>query len=69
MKIKRVEVKKPFDGYEVGSVHNVKCDRQGTPLELSWRRRFKDAKTDNCCEVVVQSQQKPKSKLKSSEED
>lgn len=38
--------------YEVGQVIRVATDDDGTPLDVFWRRRLKDAKIDGCCEVV-----------------
>jgi hypothetical protein len=35
-----------------GLIVNVLCDKSGTPLDIFWRRRLKDAKIDNCCEIV-----------------
>lgn len=40
-------------GYEPGSERAIPVDDRGTPLELFWRRRLKDARRDHCCEVVV----------------
>ncbi len=33
-------------------IHDVEADAQGVPLDLFWRRRLKDAVTDDCCEVI-----------------
>lgn len=33
-------------------VVTVQADENGLPLESFWRRRLKDAETDNCVEVV-----------------
>ena len=52
MSIKRVKVLKEFDGHKVGEEVSVPCDKEGTPLERSWRRRLKDAKADKCCEII-----------------
>lgn len=48
----RVIVLKEFDGHKVGEEVSVPCDSKGTPLERSWRRRLKDAETDECCKIV-----------------
>lgn len=60
MSIKRVKVLKEFDGHKAGEVVPVHCDEKGTPLERSWRRRLKDAKTDKCCEIVKKARAKGK---------
>lgn len=31
---------------------DVPTDAEGTPTEVFWRRRLRDAKRDRCCEVV-----------------
>jgi hypothetical protein len=42
----------------------VKCDRNGIPLERFWRNRLRDAKTDNCVEVVTAKKIKVKEQVK-----
>jgi hypothetical protein len=39
-------------GRKKGSVINVIVDDNGTPVDLYWRRRFKDSKLDNCISFV-----------------
>ena len=39
-------------GYSPGHTVIVAADHEGTPLDLFWRRRLRDAKRDNCCEVL-----------------
>ncbi len=48
----RVKVNLPTRGFVVGQEVHVKVDREGTPLDVAWRRRLRDAKIDNCCEIV-----------------
>jgi hypothetical protein len=48
----RVKVNLPIRGFVVGQEVRVAVDREGTPLDATWRRRLRDAETDNCCEVV-----------------
>ncbi len=52
-------------GVPPGHVFTIPADRYGVPLEEFWRRRFKDAETDNCCEVVCDQSSRPESKMKS----
>lgn len=33
-------------------VININADENGVPLERFWRNRIRDAKTDNCVEIV-----------------
>lgn len=54
----KLKLNKPMRGYEAGREVTIQTDRSGVPLEKFWRRRLKDAKTDNCVEVVKPS--KPK---------
>jgi hypothetical protein len=50
----RILVKGGIPGYAAGSEIEVDADEEGTPLDLHWRRRLKDAEIDGCCEVVVE---------------
>ena len=43
---------KLIPGYTVGQVVEVQCDERGTPLKEFWRRKLRDARLDECCEVV-----------------
>ncbi len=43
----------------------VQTDDSGVPLERFWRKRLKDAETDNCVEVVKPGT--PKAKIVSDE--
>lgn len=68
MRIK-IKVNGCIPPHEVGSTVDVEADDAGTPLDVQWRRRLKDAKTDNCCEVVADKpapkvQKAPKTKEK-----
>lgn len=40
-------------GFNAGQEIPVTIDRDGTPIEQFWRRRLRDAKRDQCCEVVA----------------
>lgn len=39
-------------------VIDVQTDENGVPLQRFWRKRLKDAETDNCVEVVKPSRRK-----------
>ena len=60
--IAKIKVNKQFGDHKPGTIVDVDCDETGIPLNHIWRRRLKDAETDNCCEIV---KPKPKSKPKS----
>lgn len=51
MKIK-IRVNGNIPPHAKGQIVEVEVDMDGTPLDLQWRRRLKDAKEDKCCEVV-----------------
>jgi len=59
----KVKLNQPMQGYETGREVTIECDRSGVPLEKFWRRRLKDAKIDNCVEVIKSSKPK-KEKVK-----
>ena len=46
-------------GYQPGHTVVVAADSEGTPLDLFWRRRLRDAKRDNCCEVLNSAAPEP----------
>lgn len=54
----KLKLNQPLKGYEVGREIIVQTDSNGVPLEKFWRRRLKDAKIDNCVEVVKASKLK-----------
>ena len=58
MKTIRLKLNSPMAGFEARREVTIQTDRSGVPLEKFWRRRLKDAETDNCVEVVKAS--KPK---------
>ena len=61
----KVKILADIPGYSKGQTVTVETDKHGTPLERFWRRRFTDAKTDNCLEIVqitVKTLKVPKSK-------
>lgn len=55
----QIRVRGPIPGHEIDDVVDVPVDGRGVPLDLHWRRRLKDAETDNCCERV-QAAPKPR---------
>ena len=47
----QIEILKDFDKFSTGDIIHVK-DVDGTPKELFWRNRVKDAEIDGCVKVV-----------------
>ncbi len=39
-------------GHRAGDIVSVETDSNGVPIQKFWRRRFQDAKRDNCIEKV-----------------
>lgn len=56
----KLKLNQPMQGYEAGRVVPIQTDSAGVPLEKFWRRRLKDAKIDNCVEVVKATPAKSK---------
>lgn len=57
MKI-RIKINTLLKGHEPGSVITLEADANGTPKgreNLFWRRRIRDAKYDNCVEVLLEN--------------
>ncbi len=55
----KIEIKKRMANHSVGDIVHLPADENGVPLDLFWRRRFKDAETDDCCEVIKSAPNKP----------
>ena len=62
---KILKINKPVRGYKPGDEVPVRCDENGTPLDLVWRRRLKDAEQDSCVELL---EEKKKKKVKNDTE-
>ncbi len=56
----KLKLNKPMKGYEAGRELSIQTDVAGVPLEKFWRRRLRDAKIDNCVEVVKATPAKSK---------
>ena len=41
-------------------VVKVLADENGIPFSAFWRKRLKDAELDNCCELIIENEVKPK---------
>lgn len=52
MKIIQIEILKPIEGFKVGDKVRVRVHGDGTPINVNWRRRFIDQKTDDCFKVL-----------------
>ena len=58
---KQIKLNADLAGNKVGTIKKIKVDKAGTPVERYWRDRLKDAKIDNCVELVGgQSSEVPK---------
>lgn len=55
----KLKLNSAMKGYEAGRTITVQADSSGLPLDKFWRRRLRDAQTDNCVEVVEKT---PKAK-------
>jgi len=51
----KIKVLKNIPGYAAGVTVKVDADESGTPYSVSWRRRLRDAKKDNCVEIQKES--------------
>ena len=59
----KLKINKDMAGYKAGRTINIKADINNIPLDIFWRRRLKDAKSDNCVEVIKTSKSKPEKKI------
>jgi len=63
MKIK-IKVLSDIPGYTAGQMLSIDVDMDGIPCSRFWRRRFSDAKTDNCVDLY----EPPKESIKKSKQ-
>lgn len=66
----KIKLNYSFSFRKKGDIIAIKVDENGVPLDIYWRKRFNDAKTDNCIEIVdepVSSSSAPKKEKKSKE--
>jgi hypothetical protein len=52
---KRIRLNAPLRGYAAGTELPIRVDKDGTPIDRYWRDRLRDAKRDNCVEMVAAS--------------
>ena len=57
-KVVNVSILLDISEHKKGTSVEVAVDEHGTPLERFWRRRFDDAKTDHCLEIIQSSSKK-----------
>ena len=65
----KLKLNSEMHGFPVGHVVSVQTDEHGVPLEKFWRRRLRDAVTDNCVEVVEPLKPKKAKQSKSKNEE
>ena len=56
----RVKINIPLKGKKAGSIFLVEFNDKDLPVDRYWRRRFEEAKSNNCVEIVKNKQSKPK---------
>jgi hypothetical protein len=59
MEIGKLRIKKPLGIYRAGQEIEIMLDDGGKPLDLYWRRRLEDARTDGCCELLSPAPRDP----------
>lgn len=66
----KIKINSALRGYKPGTIIEIKANSDGVPADGYWRRRLKDAKIDNCVELVEDPPPKPAKpkKIKSEEE-
>ena len=50
MKKIQIIINKPILNYKVGQIVSISANEHNVPKDIYWRRRFNDAKIDNCLE-------------------
>ena len=53
--IRKLKLNAPLRGISAGMVVNVRTNKKGIPLDIYWRNRLEDAKTDGCVEIVKET--------------
>lgn len=59
----KLKINQDMAGYKAGRTINISADINNVPLDIFWRRRLKDAKSDNCVEVIKPSKSKLEKKI------
>lgn len=57
-KIVEYKINKPIAKHRKDDTVRIKCDLDGVPLDRYWRDRLKDAKVDNCMEMLKDKKKK-----------
>jgi hypothetical protein len=65
MIVKHIEIKmlKDMGIHKAGDLIKAPAHEDGTPLDVFWRRRLKDAEQDGCCEIVKPAVKKTVSRV------
>ena len=58
----KIQINKPLKNYKAGYIIDIK-DKNGIPTDIYWFRRLKDAKIDNCIEIIKSSSFKKSKKI------
>jgi hypothetical protein len=66
---KKIKLNAPLRGYQAGASIPIKVDKDGTPIDRYWRDRLKDAKKDNCVEIVSTKSRTSKKRAEEVNED
>jgi hypothetical protein len=63
--IKQFKLNCKLHSYQKGVVINLEVDDKNMPIDLYWKRRFIDAKDDNCIELVTKNSDTKEKKVES----
>lgn len=54
----KLKINTPMAGHKAGEIVTISVGKHGRPKDIFWRRRLRDAESDNCVEEVVVEQKK-----------
>jgi len=60
---KVIVIDKAFGPYRAGTEIKIDTTENGVPTQLFWRRRLRDAKTDNCVHLKTSEVKMNKTKI------
>lgn len=53
----KIKLNAPFQGHKIGSIIHI-ADKNDIPIRPYWRRRLHEAESDNCIEIIKESESK-----------
>lgn len=66
---RKILLNKTISKYTEGTELDIRCDKNGIPLEKFWRDRLKESEKDGCITLITEKPKKSKPKKEKTTED